>query len=100
MVGRRSSVDRIEAVAPHTWMIYLPLVNVVVFKTDEGLVLVNAGMAAADTVMRELIANVTEAPIHRTIYLHPLSRRPRERHMGAGEGRSARCGSGGSTRVF
>jgi hypothetical protein len=54
-------LSRIEAVAPHTWMIYLSLVNVVVFETEDGLVLVDAGMAAAGPVIRELIASVTDA---------------------------------------
>ena len=63
-------LSRIEAVAPRTWMVYLPLVNVVVFETEDGLVLVDAGMAAAGPVIRELIASVTDAPIHTIIYTH------------------------------
>ncbi len=63
-------LSRIEPVAPRTWIIYLPLVNVVVFETDAGLVLVDAGMAAAGPVIRELIASVTDAPIHTIIYTH------------------------------
>ncbi len=63
-------LSRIERVAPNTWIIYLPLVNVVVFETEEGLVLVDAGMAAAGPVIRELIASVTDAPIHTIIYTH------------------------------
>ena len=63
-------LSRIEAVAPRTWIIYLPLVNVVVFETDDGLVLVDAGMAAAGPVIRELIASVTDTPIHTIIYTH------------------------------
>ena len=47
-----------------------PLVNVVVFETEDGLVLVDAGMAAAGPVIRELIASVTDAPIHTIIYTH------------------------------
>ena len=42
-------------------MIYLPLVNVVVFETDDGLVLMDARMAAAGPVIRELIVSVTDA---------------------------------------
>lgn len=63
-------LSRIEAVAPNTWIIYMPLVNAVVFQTSEGLVLVDAGMAAAGPVIRELISSVTEAPIHTIIYTH------------------------------
>ena len=63
-------LSRIEQVAPRTWIIYLPLVNVVAFETDDGLVLVDAGMAAAGPVIRELIASVTDTPIHTIIYTH------------------------------
>ena len=35
--------------------------RVVVFETEDGLVLVDAGMAAAGPVIRELIASVTDA---------------------------------------
>ena len=48
-------LSRIEAVAPNTWIIYMPLVNAVVFETSEGLVLVDAGMAAAGPAKRTLI---------------------------------------------
>jgi glyoxylase-like metal-dependent hydrolase (beta-lactamase superfamily II) len=63
-------LSRIKAVAPSTWIIYLPLVNVVVFETDAGLVLVDAGMSAAGPAIRELIGSVTDAPIHTIIYTH------------------------------
>jgi alkyl sulfatase BDS1-like metallo-beta-lactamase superfamily hydrolase len=63
-------LSRIKAVAPNTWIIYLPLVNVVVFETDAGLVLVDAGMSAAGPAIRELIGSVTDAPIHTIIYTH------------------------------
>lgn len=63
-------LSRIEAAAPRTWIIYLPLVNVVVFETDDGLVLVDAGMAAAGPAIRELIGSVTDSPIHTIIYTH------------------------------
>ena len=63
-------LSRIEAVAPNTWIIYMPLVNAVVFETSGGLVLVDAGMAAAGPAIRELIASVTGAPIHTIIYTH------------------------------
>jgi glyoxylase-like metal-dependent hydrolase (beta-lactamase superfamily II) len=48
----------------------LPLVTVVVLETDDGLVLVDAGMAAAGPMIRELIASVTDAPVHTIIDTH------------------------------
>ena len=58
------ALGTIEEVAPRTWMIYLPLVNVVVFETDEGLVLVDAGTAAEGPAIAELVASVSSKPIH------------------------------------
>ncbi len=63
-------LSRIEAMAPRTWMIYLPLVNVVVFETSEGLVVVDTGMSAAGPVVNELIRSVSDRPIHTIIYTH------------------------------
>ena len=64
------ALGTIEEVAPRTWMIYLPLVNVVVFETDEGLVLVDAGTAAEGPAIAELVASVSSMPIHTIIYTH------------------------------
>lgn len=63
-------LGKIEEVAPNTWMIYLPLVNVVVFETGEGLVLVDAGTAAEGPAIAELVASVSSMPIHTIIYTH------------------------------
>lgn len=65
-----SKLSRIEEVAPRTWMLYLPIVNAVLFETDEGLVLVDTGMAAAGPAVRDLIKSVSDAPIHTIIYTH------------------------------
>ena len=64
------TLGRIEEVAPRTWMIFLPLVNVVVFETDEGLVVVDTGTAAEGPAIAELIASVSTVPIHTIIYTH------------------------------
>jgi alkyl sulfatase BDS1-like metallo-beta-lactamase superfamily hydrolase len=64
------ALGRIEEIAPRTWMIFLPLVNVVVFETDDGLVVVDAGTAAEGPAIAELIASVSKAPIHTIIYTH------------------------------
>ncbi len=49
-------------VAPETWLIRLPIVNVVLFETSEGLVLVDSGMAAAGPVIREIIEDLSDQP--------------------------------------
>lgn len=61
---------RIELIAPRTWMIYLPIVNAVLFETDEGLVLVDAGMAPAGPAIARLIESVSDKALHTIIYTH------------------------------
>ena len=63
-------LGRITAVAERTWLIQLPLVNVVVFETDAGLVVVDTGMTAAGPTIKRLITSVTSAPIHTIVYTH------------------------------
>ncbi len=61
---------RIEEVAPRTWLIRLPIVNVVFFETDEGLVLVDTGMAPAGPAILKAIRQVSDKPLHTIIYTH------------------------------
>lgn len=56
--------------APRTWLIRLPIVNAVLFETDDGLVLVDTGYAPGGPALLEAIRKVTEAPIHTVIYTH------------------------------
>ena len=51
----------------------MPLVNVVVFETSEGLVLVDAGTAAEGPAIADLLKSVSDAPIHTIIYTHAHS---------------------------
>jgi alkyl sulfatase BDS1-like metallo-beta-lactamase superfamily hydrolase len=60
----------VVAVAPRTWLIRLPIVNAVLFETDAGLVLVDAGMAPAGPAIVDAIRSVSEAPLHTVIYTH------------------------------
>jgi alkyl sulfatase BDS1-like metallo-beta-lactamase superfamily hydrolase len=60
----------VVAVAPRTWLIRLPIVNAVLFETDEGLVLVDAGMAPAGPAIVDAIRSVSDAPLHTVIYTH------------------------------
>jgi len=60
----------IVEVAPRTWLIRLPIVNAVLFETDEGLVLVDTGMAPGGPAVLEAIREVSDAPLHTVIYTH------------------------------
>ena len=66
-------LSTITEVAPKTWLIGMPLVNVVVFETSEGLVLVDAGTAAEGPAIADLLKSVSDAPIHTIIYTHAHS---------------------------
>ena len=69
-VNDAKRLGRIEEVAPRTWMLYLPIVNAVLFETDEGLILVDTGMNAAGEAIKSLIKSVSNKPIHTIIYTH------------------------------
>lgn len=64
------TISEIVEVAPRTWMIYMPIVNAVLFETDEGLVLVDTGMAPAGPAIMEMIRSVSDKPLHTIIYTH------------------------------
>ena len=66
-------LSTITEVAPKTWLIGMPLVNVVVFETSEGLVLVDAGTTAEGPAIADLLKRVSDAPIHTIIYTHAHS---------------------------
>jgi len=57
-------------VAPRTRHIRLPIVNAVLFETDDGLVLVDTGMAPAGPALLDAIRGVSDAPIHAVLYTH------------------------------
>ncbi len=63
-------LSRIEELTRGVWMIYAPIVNVVVIDTDEGLVLIDAGHAAAGPAILKLIRSVSDKPIHTVVYTH------------------------------
>ncbi|MEZ4217150.1 MAG: alkyl sulfatase dimerization domain-containing protein [Myxococcota bacterium] len=65
----RAMAETVE-VAPRTWLIRLPIVNAVLFETDEGLVLVDTGMGPAGPAVREQMRKVSSAPLHTIIYTH------------------------------
>lgn len=61
---------KIEAVAPRTWLLRFPIVNVVVFETDEGLVLVDSGYAPAGPALAETLKKISSKPLHTVILTH------------------------------
>ncbi len=63
-------LTEIEEVADRSWLIHMPIVNSVVFETDDGLVVVDTGMAPAGPALLEAIRSVSDAPIHTIIYTH------------------------------
>ncbi len=65
----RAKTKRIE-VAPGSWLVRFPIVNAAFFETDEGVVVVDTGMAAAGPVLLEQIRAVTDAPIAAIFITH------------------------------
>ena len=65
----KAKVEIVE-VADRTWLVRLPIVNSVVFETDDGVVIVDTGMAPGGPAILQAIRSVTEAPIHTIIYTH------------------------------
>jgi alkyl sulfatase BDS1-like metallo-beta-lactamase superfamily hydrolase len=64
------ALTEIRQVAPRTWFIRLPIVNSVLFETDEGLVLVDTGMGVGGAAILEAIRKVSSKPLHTIIYTH------------------------------
>lgn len=67
--GARETTRAVE-VADRTWMIHMPIVNSVVFETDDGLVVVDTGMAPAGPALRDTLQGISDKPIHTIIYTH------------------------------
>jgi len=57
-------------IAPRTWFIRLPIVNSVLFETDEGLVLIDTGMGVGGPAILEVMRKVSSKPLHTIIYTH------------------------------
>lgn len=61
---------KIEQVAPRTWLLRFPIVNVIVLETDEGLVLIDSGYAPAGPVLAEVLPTLSSKPVHTIILTH------------------------------
>ena len=65
----REGMEVIE-LAPRTFHLRMPIVNATLFETDEGLVLVDTGMAPAGPALLEAIRGISDKPLHTIIYTH------------------------------
>lgn len=61
---------RVEPQGPRQWTLRLPFVNVTVFETDAGLVLVDSGYAPAGPALRDELAKLSDKPVHTVIFSH------------------------------
>lgn len=60
----------VEPIGDRAWLIRMPIVNAVLFETDEGLVLVDTGMGPAGPAIVKAIKSVSDKPLHTIIYTH------------------------------
>lgn len=61
---------QIEALAPRTWLLRFPIVNVVVFETDAGLVLIDSGYAPAGPALVDALKRISAKPVHTVVFTH------------------------------
>lgn len=61
---------KINQYGPGTWLLRLPFVNVAVFETSEGLVLVDSGYAPAGPALLEAVKTLSKKPVHTIIFTH------------------------------
>ncbi|PLW83245.1 MBL fold metallo-hydrolase [Kineobactrum sediminis] len=61
---------RVETHGDGTWFLRLPWVNIAVFETSEGLVLVDTGYAPAGPALVDTLRQLSDKPVHTIIYSH------------------------------
>ena len=61
---------KVEPQGERSWLLRLPFVNIAVFETDAGLVLVDSGYAPAGPVLKETLAKLSSKPVHTIIHSH------------------------------
>lgn len=57
-------------VAPRTWYIQPGMVNVALFETDEGLLLVDAGCRGDGPSLLKAVRSVSDKPVHTVVFTH------------------------------
>lgn len=60
----------VEEQGPGAWLLRFPWVNVAVFETSAGLVLVDAAYAPAGPALRDTLRRLSDKPVHTIIYTH------------------------------
>jgi glyoxylase-like metal-dependent hydrolase (beta-lactamase superfamily II) len=60
----------VQTIAPRSWLIRMPIVNVAAFETDAGLVVIDTGYGPAGPALLEALRSVSAAPVHTIIYTH------------------------------
>ena len=61
---------KVEEHGKGTWLLRLPYVNIAVFETAEGLVLIDTGYAPAGPVLLETLRRLSSKPVHTIVYTH------------------------------
>ncbi len=61
---------KIEQHGPRTWLLRFPIVNVVVFETDAGLVLIDSGYAPAGPALVDALKQISSKPVHTVVFTH------------------------------
>ncbi len=61
---------KIEAYGPRTWLLRFPIVNVVVFETDAGLVLIDSGYAPAGPALVDALKQISSKPVSTVVLTH------------------------------
>ncbi|NBU24714.1 MAG: MBL fold metallo-hydrolase [Gammaproteobacteria bacterium] len=61
---------QVEPHGPGSWLLRFPWVNVAVFETTEGLVLVDSGHAPAGPALRDALRKLSPKRVHTIIYTH------------------------------
>lgn len=61
---------RVIEVAPRTWFIQPGMVNVGLFETDEGLLLVDCGCAGDGPALLQAVRSLSDQPLHTVVYTH------------------------------
>ena len=61
---------RVVPAGDRMWLIRMPIVNAALFETDDGMVLVDTGMAPAGPAIVDAIKSVSDKPLHTIIITH------------------------------
>jgi glyoxylase-like metal-dependent hydrolase (beta-lactamase superfamily II) len=61
---------KVEPQGPRSWLLRLPFVNIAVFETDAGLVLIDSGYAPAGPALRDALKSLSDKPVHTIVHTH------------------------------